>query len=313
MVNDLTLCGVQVPRSDQYGVRGNELSPDCGALAWAWDQVPVRAALPGTIQPRSLNLNPPHTRNSRYLLIGRHEVFQLHRREQRFLHLSPTVMNDIANAPLATPVLTVEKFNSLLGSSLASATVAVLGYGLWARVPIIAARRDRDAVGRNESTTQSSAPVASMPVACRPGGYGAPPVKASVRARPHTSQGGPACWSTTTQGGSLLTGNASRKVACSENRRRSIVFSNCCSNARWPTPHRRKSRLRKRSSANPSMWILRLMQPSGCTSTGYERNSRNCHRTSMANAWPFRAANIGSSSFRRLRPVQTIAPRRHAA
>lgn len=160
-------CGARCVR---YEPAGNELSPDCGTLAWARDQVPVHAALPGTIQPRSLNLNPPHTRNSRYLLIGRHEVFQLHRREQRFLHPSPTVMNDIANAPLATPVLTVEKFNSLLGSSLASATVAVLGYGLWARVPIIAARRDRDAVGRNESTTQSSAPVASMPVACRPGG-----------------------------------------------------------------------------------------------------------------------------------------------
>ncbi|MDN8001406.1 hypothetical protein QZN00_30195, partial [Burkholderia multivorans] len=29
---------------------------------------PVRAALPGTIQHWNLNLNPPHTRNSGYLL-----------------------------------------------------------------------------------------------------------------------------------------------------------------------------------------------------------------------------------------------------
>ncbi|WP_302179869.1 hypothetical protein, partial [Burkholderia multivorans] len=32
---------------------------------------PVRAALPGTIQHWNLNLNPPHTRNSGYLLGAR--------------------------------------------------------------------------------------------------------------------------------------------------------------------------------------------------------------------------------------------------
>ncbi|WP_249173302.1 IS3 family transposase, partial [Burkholderia dolosa] len=43
----------------------------------------VRAALPGTIQHWSLNLNPPHTRNSGYLLDS---VEQLQAGIQHYIH-----------------------------------------------------------------------------------------------------------------------------------------------------------------------------------------------------------------------------------